>query len=35
MFPAGNITTEVKSFAGIFQRICQDLKGRKQEIPNT
>ena len=27
-----SITTEVKSFAGIFQRICQNFKTRKQEI---
>ena len=27
-----SITTVVKSFAGIFQRICQNFKTRKQEI---
>ena len=34
MFPAHSITTEVKSFAGIVQRICQNLKTSKQEILN-
>ena len=34
-FPACSITTEVKSFGGIFQRVCQDFKTRKQEILNT
>ena len=27
-----SITTEVKSFTGFFQRICQNFKTRKQEI---
>ena len=35
MFPACIITTEVKFFAGVFQRICQDFKTRKQEILST
>ena len=35
MFPACSITTEMKSFAGIFQIICQDFKTKRQEILNT
>ena len=34
MFTACNIATEMKSIAGICQRICQDFKTRKQEILN-